>query len=50
MSLKVSERGKVFCRENAVITVNDSLKTDSPLNDQVEANWHVAEELTYWTE
>ncbi|EBG0005974.1 hypothetical protein ORE12_003297 [Salmonella enterica subsp. enterica serovar Newport] len=40
---------KAFCRENAAITVEERLKTDPPFEDQADANYHVAEELTYWT-
>ncbi|AOZ63886.1 hypothetical protein HOS28_gp60 [Salmonella phage UPF_BP1] len=29
--------------------IKDLLKTDPPFEDQADANWHVAEELTYWT-
>lgn len=48
--LKTGQKGwKVFCRENAAITVEEHLKTDPPLTNQAEVNWHIAEELTYWT-
>ncbi|AXD42543.1 hypothetical protein FPT84_09195 [Salmonella enterica] len=47
---KTGRKGwKAFCRENAAITVEEHLKTDPPFTDQADANWHVAEELTYWT-
>ncbi|EGU6934969.1 hypothetical protein GJZ22_001251 [Salmonella enterica] len=40
---------KTFCRKNAAITVEEHLKTAPPFEDQADANWHVAEELSYWT-
>lgn len=41
---------KVFCRENAEITVEERKRSGEPdFEDQAEANWHVAEELTEWT-
>ncbi|HDT6528790.1 TPA: hypothetical protein QFT71_001797 [Raoultella ornithinolytica] len=47
---KTDRKGwKAFCRENAAITVEEHLKTDPPFTDQNDANYHVAEELTYWT-
>ncbi|EIF7171074.1 hypothetical protein HZ500_000813 [Salmonella enterica] len=47
---KTGRKGwKAFCRENAAITVEEHLKTDPPFTDQADANWHVAEELTYLT-
>lgn len=41
---------KAFCRENAAITVFERQRSGEPdFEDQADANWHVAEELTYWT-
>lgn len=39
---------KSFCRYNAAVTVEERLKTDPPFEDQEDANWHVAEEISYW--
>ncbi|EBN3221345.1 hypothetical protein DP525_23675 [Salmonella enterica] len=49
LSVRRRKGWKAFCRENAAITVEEHLKTDPPFEDQADANWHVAEELTYWT-
>lgn len=41
---------KAFCRCNAIITVYERKISGEPkFLDQHEANYHVAEELTYWT-
>ncbi|EAA4085029.1 hypothetical protein DO628_24545 [Salmonella enterica subsp. salamae] len=41
---------KAFCHENATSTVYERKNSDEPdFVDQADANWHVAEELTYWT-
>lgn len=41
---------KAFCRNNAAVIVEERQRSGEPdFEDQYDANWHVAEELTYWT-
>lgn len=41
---------KEFCRQNAAITVEERQRSGEPdFEDQQDANWQVADELTEWT-
>lgn len=48
-AFKTKREWKAFCRENAETTVYERKNSGEPdFTDQIDANYEVAEELTYW--